>query len=279
MTVPYRQTTFVRPSSGAALVCHLWEPPSPARTVWIVHGFAEHGGRYHGVADSFASAGMAVACMDLWGHGKSAGRRGDVERYEEYLDDLELLRAHLRGAWKAPEASAVFGHSFGGMLAVHWALRHPELAVLVMQSPLLDLGFPVPPWKLAVQEFLVSVWPALTLPLDARVDWLARDPAIGRAYNQDPLVHHQITLRAYREMQRAMREARERGAGVQMPTLMMWGTEDHIISRVACRAFVSRLRCESQAREFPGALHELHHEPVKQDALELACRWMLAHAG
>lgn len=276
MAVPYRHTTFTRPS-GAQLVCHLWEPPAATRTVWIIHGFAEHGGRYAPVAEEFAAAGLATVCLDLWGHGRSAGRRGDVTSYEEYLDDLELLRLHLRSAWTAPEVSAVFAHSFGGTLGILWALRHPELSVLALQSPLLELGFPIVPWKDIIQAKLTSVWPGLALPLGTRVDWLTQDTAIARAYQQDPLVHHWITLQAFREMQRAMRAAREQGSQLWMPTQLFWGAEDNIISTTACRAFAERLPGEKRVREFAGCRHELHHEPVKREVVELTRQWIVSH--
>lgn len=59
-----------------------------------------------------------VVCMDLRGHGLS----GDGPwNWEAVLDDLQAVIDHL-----GLDAPVVVGHSLGGMIAVQWALRHPN---------------------------------------------------------------------------------------------------------------------------------------------------------
>lgn len=54
-----------------------WRPDgaTPAH-VLVVHGFAEHVGRYHRVASRMAQQGLCVHGYDQRGHGRSPGRRG-----------------------------------------------------------------------------------------------------------------------------------------------------------------------------------------------------------
>ena len=57
-------------------------------SVLLVHGLGEHSGRYEHVGDQLAGAGLDVAAYDHRGMGGSGGRRGDVERWSQFHDDL-----------------------------------------------------------------------------------------------------------------------------------------------------------------------------------------------
>ena len=50
-------------------------PQKAFATICIIHGFAEHSGRYAHVADHFAALGYEVFMVDLRGFGLSGGPR------------------------------------------------------------------------------------------------------------------------------------------------------------------------------------------------------------
>src|SRR5262249_41080239 len=56
----------------------------PRASVLIVHGYAEHGGRYADVARRLAGAGFAVSTFDYRGHGRAGGPRGHCDRFTDY---------------------------------------------------------------------------------------------------------------------------------------------------------------------------------------------------
>src|SRR5262245_16856987 len=71
-------------------------PTSAARgRLAFVHGFAEHGGRYVSTLRWFASRGFDTHVLDLRGHGRSGGRRTFVNRWSDYLDDVEAYLTHV----------------------------------------------------------------------------------------------------------------------------------------------------------------------------------------
>ena len=113
---------------GTSLFCRAWLPPDPERVLLLVHGLAEHSGRYEGAGAWFAARGCAVHAYDQQGHGKSAGVRGHVRRFSDYLDDLEVL---LRFVCERHRDLPVFlvGHSMGGLVVASFAReRDPEVA-------------------------------------------------------------------------------------------------------------------------------------------------------
>lgn len=73
--------------------------------------------------DALGLEGHRTVAMDLRGHGRSGDGPWD---WEAALDDLEAVVRCL-----GLGNPAVAGHSLGGMLAVQWALRHPECPAVV----------------------------------------------------------------------------------------------------------------------------------------------------
>ena len=62
---------------------------TPKANVVIVHGICEHLDRYDYLVEKLNSQGFNVYRYDARGHGRSEGNRGDLEKYEEYLLDLD----------------------------------------------------------------------------------------------------------------------------------------------------------------------------------------------
>ncbi|HZQ35871.1 MAG TPA: alpha/beta fold hydrolase, partial [Dehalococcoidia bacterium] len=84
-----RQEDSFTSTDGLRLFERLWLPDGePIALVGIVHGYAEHSGRYKHVGQALAAAGFAVAALDLRGHGRSEGDRANVKTFGLYLNDV-----------------------------------------------------------------------------------------------------------------------------------------------------------------------------------------------
>ena len=61
--------------------------------MFLIHGYAAHFNRptYGPFLKELMDKGIAVATIDLEGHGYSEGRRCFISSVNDYLDDLELL--------------------------------------------------------------------------------------------------------------------------------------------------------------------------------------------
>ncbi len=276
MSVSYDEDAWIDPSSGRRLAYRLWRPPSSSALLIVIHGFGEHGGRYHSFAQSLAERGICVAAPDLWGHGRSDGQRGDLEDISRCVQDLSRLADQALLPASGYSHYALFGHSFGGLVAIHWAIEHPvSLRRVVVQSPLLEAGFPVPRWKTLSATVLAHCWPTCTFPMNLDLPSLSHDPAVARAYRADPLVHNAMTARAYRAIMRARDTAFERAPMLNIPVLLLYGTADQIISIPMAQRWFDRLTCERRIVSFTDAFHELHHEPVSDQIVALVADWIL----
>lgn len=271
------EASWVDPASDRRVAYRMWQPAAPRALVVIVHGFGEHGGRYAGVADALSAQGLCVAVPDLWGHGRSGGRRGDVVRFADYLEDLRMLTEAVLLPRSGQSHYVVYGHSFGGLVAIHWALMAPPgLRRLIVQSPLLEVGFRVPPWKLLAAHGLARCWPTARLPIQLDVTKLSHDPRVAEAYRNDPLVHNRMSARAYQALRQAQAEAVRLASTVRLPILLLCGAEDRIICVTAAQHWYGQLTCEKQQVMFPGCYHELHVEPVREEVVRLVTGWTVS---
>src|SRR5277367_3862678 len=224
----------------------LWtedDVPSGARAhVLVVHGYADHLGRYRALRDSLLAEGFAVHSYDQRGHGKSPGPRGHVQRFKDYLDDFDRCLARMR-AQGGNSRAFVIAHSHGGLEALAALQRRgtPLVDGLILSSPYLALAFSPPAWKSGMARLLENVTPALRIPLNLELQALSRDEAWLRTTNADPLYNRVGTPRWFVESTRAQAEVLAHGADVQCPVLMLLGTDDRIASAKTARQFYDTL--------------------------------------
>ena len=132
---------WLRADDGAEVFVHLWLPETAAVSgvVQIVHGAAEHAGRYDRLASDLISAGFAVYASDDRGHGRTAGsvqRLGlaGPDGWNRMVADERALTAHAKGAHPASPI-VLLGHSMGSFIAQAYAQRcGDELAGLVLSG-------------------------------------------------------------------------------------------------------------------------------------------------
>ena len=113
----------------------------------------------------------------------------------------------------------LLGQSFGGLVVLRYLETQPgdALAAAVLVSPWLGLAFQPRWWKIALGRVLADLWPSLALPIDLKSADLSLDPAVGRAYDADPLVHGVMTAGAWREIQWAHRAVPANAHRIETP--------------------------------------------------------------
>lgn len=267
---------WVEPSSRQVFGYRLWQPATVRSLLVLIHGFGEHGGRYEPLGEVLAQEGICVAAPDLPGHGRSSGRRGDFGSVPSCVGHLQAMTEAVFLPKSGQANYVVFGHSFGGLAAIHWAISGPRhLRRIIIQSPLLEVGFPIPMWKKAAAALLAACWPTASLSMDLDAGLLTHDPAVVRAYHMDPLVHNAISARTYDSILRTRNEALARTAEVRVPVLFLYGTSDRIVSIPIALTWFNRLTCIKAQTAFQDCYHELHHEPIRDAIRTLIRDWTL----
>lgn len=254
------QLQHVSAKDGTSVLVRHWpvESGEPWASIVLVHGLAEHCGRYAHVGEQFARAGIDAHAFDIRGFGGSGGPRASVERWSQLHDDLEERLVAVRSI--APGRPLVlYGHSLGGLIVLGYVLdgrARPDL--LVLSAPAIKANLPLLP-RLAVSG-LRRVAPGMMIknPFDA--DVLSCDPEVGARYLSDPLNQHRSTVRfahaAFGEQARVS-AALDRLA---IPTLVVHGGDDRLVPTETSRVFEGMPGVTR--RVYPVLRHEVHNEPT-----------------
>jgi alpha-beta hydrolase superfamily lysophospholipase len=241
----------------------------------VVHGYAEHSGRYEGLAAWFAARGVAVHAYDQRGHGRSGGARGHAARFQEFLDDLALLLEFVRTEHPDLPLTLV-GHSMGGLVVASFLTeRKPTISSAVLSGPALALGDGVSRLRIAAARALRGIAPRLVLRSGLDPGGLSRDPSVVRAYLEDPLVFRTMTTSFAAEMLAAIPRVAARAAEVAVPLLGLHGEEDPLCPLRGSRAFFASVRSPgSTLRVYPGLRHEIFYEPEREKVYEDLWSWL-----
>ena len=281
MSIKHEEAALTqRAVPGPALysITTLPEKP-PIAVIGLLHGYADHSARYARVMDAWAERGIATVALDMRGHGRASGRRGDCARFDEFLDDAaELARLVADRAHGAP--CFLMGHSFGGLVAAMSVIETPRSwRAVVLSGPYFDLALPVPPVKVYAGKLASRIMPKLTLPTGLSGKDVTRDPEQARAYDEDPLVFKTATARWFTETQRAQGRAIARAGALHLPLYVVFGGEDHVAKMSAARRFFELAGSADKTwDERPGLRHEPLLEPEWREVAGSIADWVLRHA-
>jgi alpha-beta hydrolase superfamily lysophospholipase len=248
--------------------------------VLVLHGAGDHLGRYPGITDALVRAGHEVALLDFRGHGRSGGKRWYVDRFEDYLADLDAFADTVR-AEAGGRKIFVVAHSQGGHVAAHWALRGGRsVDGFVLSNPY---------FRLAIDPPKVKIWSALLvgkviphLPVDAELDLatLTSDPEMQAWTDRDPLYLRKTTPRWFTESGRAQADLRREWSRFDRPLLLLLGTGDRIADGAAASEFFAAVSSRDKTlKEYLGYEHEIFNEKGRELPIADAVAWIDERAG
>ena len=275
MTRLHAQEVYFK-SGGERLFFRAWEAPVSSATVMLLHGIGEHSGRHARLGAALREAGFSTVAFDLRGHGRSGGRRGHVQRFDDYVDDLAVFCRVVSDQGR-PGPRFLLGHSLGGLVAIHYLLRdRPEdVAGVVLASPALKLRVEAGAAKVRLAKLLDRLVPAVGVPNAIHPGHLSHDRRIAKEYARDKLVHRKTTPRSFLETLRAMAEAMRRAPEVTRPLLVLGGTDDAVVSPQAMRDFVERVStADKRLILYDKFYHEIFHETEGERVVADLVRWV-----
>jgi len=248
-------------------------------TIGIIHGYADHAGRYAHVQEAWADSGIASVAIDMRGHGRAGGARGYCDRFGEFLDDAaELARVVRTEASGGP--CFLFGHSFGGLVASLSAIHSPSpWRGLILSGPFFGLALEVPAAKVLLARVASRLVPHLGIPSGLAGKDVTRDPVRAAAYDRDPLVFKKATARWFTETQRAQADVLARAGELRMPLYETFGEKDPIAKNAAGRTFFDRAGSPDKTwNERKDALHEVLNEPDWKELATSIADWVLVRS-
>jgi alpha-beta hydrolase superfamily lysophospholipase len=267
-------------AEGAEIYWQAWLPEGEPRAIVVIaHGASEHGGRYRYVVERLVPEGYAVYAIDHRGHGRSAGKRAQIDRMRYVLADLDHLIHDVRTAHPGRKVF-LLGHSMGGCVAIAYALAYQQgLDGLALSAPLAALAAAPLPLRLIAHGLSIVLPDAGVYQVESNA--VSRDPDEVRAYEEDPLNYRgKLPARTIQELSGTIARFEAEASSLALPLLVMVPTADELVPPEGGRMVYERAgSADKTLKEYDGFYHELFNEPAGERDRPLGdlADWLSAH--
>ena len=291
--------------AGFTVYAREWLPERPARAViQIVHGIAEHIGRYEEIARFLSGYGFLVCGEDHLGHGRTAeggdyGFFAPADGWDLVVRDIRRLR-ELEGEKYPTLPYLLLGHSMGSFLTRTYLIAYPgtlDGAILSgtgqEPAPLVALGRALSALECRrlgpqgvsslVDTLSLGAYNRRFRPNRTSADWISRDPAAVDAYLADPLCRSKPTVSMFRDMMEGLQFIAVRDNLRKMdpstPVLLLSGDRDPVGGmgkgvRKVQNMFLDAGCTDVTLKLYPGGRHEMFHEVNQQEVFQDLLAWL-----
>lgn len=245
-----------------------WVPESdPKGLILLIHGHSDHGGRFKIVAEAFVKEGFVFVAPDLRGNGKTDGKRGHFDTFDQMLADMKFLLEDCKMSYPGIPV-VLYSQSMGGNLAVNYALKFPDdIKCVVASSPWLRLTKPPAAPVQWAAALLHKISPGFVIPNGLNADDLCHDKQAAQAYINDPLNHGKVSVSTFFNIKESGEWAIKNASKLNIPVLLMHGDADPITSYAASQEFQKNSNSFLTFLTFKGLFHELHNEPGEKEKI------------
>ncbi|EYF02998.1 alpha/beta hydrolase [Chondromyces apiculatus] len=293
---------------GAEVFVHRWLPDDgkPRRGVLhIVHGMAEHGGRYARFAEVLTEAGWVVYAGDVRGHGRTARTNDDVGSFareggfQRVVRDQEQLLRHER-AENPGLPLVIFGHSMGSFIAQRALMeRSVDVKAAVLSG---SSGKPTPLAAVArtvaqierkrlgpsapsplLKQMVFGTFNAAFRPNRTPFDWLTTDTAVVDGYAADERCGFTPSAGMWLDVMNGTAEISrpdmQSRLPPELPVYLFAGSEDPLSDRAKgvlqlARALRTAGVRHVELRIYPGGRHEMLNEANHADVMRDIVHWL-----
>lgn len=267
---------------GVNLFYRGWIPQEPRGFLILIHGAGEHSGRYSHIGEICMEHDLGVLAPDLRGFGKSGGPRGHVNKFTDYLDDLNQLIESFQAQYHSAPLF-IFGHSLGGLIAIRYGQIYPHKAKgFILSSPALQIRFRLPLLLKKTVEFCswispnLSIQPFKWLGILKKIRWLDHYlPEPDVEIFADPLFTFEYTPRWLTELTHNGMHALLDTAKFRFPLLCLYDQQDPIVhSDTILRFFNSISVQDKKYVMYEDGLHRHWDANQCEHALENVMTWL-----
>lgn len=259
---------FFKGYHDAQLFFQTWEKPNSEFTLLITHGMGEHSGSYYRLIEALKDLPISIVAWDLRGHGRSEGRRGYVNHFNEFSEDMYCLLKKMQDPSKP---LITLAHSMGGLIQLKTLIDHPELSpkAQVLSSPLIGLSTTVPFYKHYFALTAHQLMNFITLDSELVPEILSRDPEVQKTYDQDYLRHAKISPAIYMGFLNVPEYIMSKASQLKTPSYFQVAGADQLVSAQKTQEFYSLLTMKHKKMYFyPDSAHEIYNDSNREEVYE-----------
>lgn len=261
-------------ASGNYLAGRLWKPEAePKAIIVLVHGFGEHCQRYTPYFKLFENNAFAFVAYDQMGHGASGGKRGAISSYIHLLDDVQECLEKAKELFPGIPVF-IYGHSMGGNIVANFLIHcNPDVNGAIITSPWLKLTKGKGVFIEKIVSILSTFLPNFTVNSDLETKYISTLKNEVEAYEKDSLNHGKISFRLFNQIIKTGNAAIINSININIPTLLLHGTDDMITSPLASAKFANNSKC-IKFIEWEKGYHELHNDFCREELVKTVVDWI-----
>jgi alpha-beta hydrolase superfamily lysophospholipase len=253
-----------------------WLPEKEIKAVLlIVHGLAEHSGRYENIINWFVPLGYAVYALDHIGHGKSSGQRGYVDNFSDYTYTLKIYLDKVQN-WQKNKPIFLFGHSMGGLISASFLLSYKtQLAGAIFSSPSIKSPKKVSSILVMIGTLLSKLLPTIGL-IKLTSEGVSSDKTVVDNYLVDPLVYTgKTTARLASELYKAMQIVFLEASNISLPIIIFQGGQDQLVHPDGAQILFDMVSsADKTLKIYEQMQHEVFNEPGNERVLDDMQDWL-----
>lgn len=299
---------FRFPSADGATTLYgrIWVPDhgAPKAVLQLVHGIAEHIGRYDRFARFMSDHGYLVCAEDHLGHGNTPenaedlGYTADKDGWVKMTDNVRALHERITPQYPGIPYF-ILGHSMGSFLTRSYLIRYPgtvdACALLgTGQQPESVLKAGLAACRLEqirlgkrgrsklLQSLCFGAYNSQFKPNRTESDWVCSVDEVVDAYIADPFCQVMPTVTLMRDMLTGIRFNQQAENLAKMdkttPVFFLSGDQDPVGSngkgvRAAYQSFLDAGCSHVRLKLYPGGRHEMLNEHNWQDVYDELLSW------
>lgn len=284
----------------------IWVPDhgAPKAVLQLVHGIAEHIGRYDRFARFMSDHGYLVCAEDHLGHGNTPenaedlGYTADKDGWVKMTDNVRALHERITPQYPGIPYF-ILGHSMGSFLTRSYLIRYPgtvdACALLgTGQQPESVLKAGLAACRLEqirlgrrgrsklLQSLCFGAYNSQFKPNRTESDWVCSVDEVVDAYIADPFCQVMPTVTLMRDMLTGIRFNQQAENLAKMdkttPVFFLSGDQDPVGSngkgvRAAYQSFLDAGCSHVRLKLYPGGRHEMLNEHNWQDVYDELLSW------
>lgn len=290
---------YIRMSDGHEVFVRVYEPEIIQGHVHILHGMAEHSGRYEQFAMFLKQQGYYVTMHDHRGHGQTAERNGKYGYFAEeagfhrvVIDVHEVIQA-VRHNKNLP-AVQLIGHSMGSFIARRYIQRYDVANVILVgtgEGTALHKVGQVVPATIATKDEPSALLDKLSFGSFNRTvknpktayDWLCTEANEVQKYIDDPQCGFIATTQFYADLMEGItlvsNPAEIAAVRKDLPILLISGSDDPVGGMAKGVFAVANQFTQAGIQKVctyivEGKRHEIMNEANKLQTYQVMLRWL-----
>ncbi|MDD2371547.1 MAG: alpha/beta fold hydrolase [Firmicutes bacterium] len=246
---------------------------TPKVIILGVHGFGEFGERYKKVAEYFTTQGAAFYIHDQRGHGLTPGKRGVIDSYDSFLDDIDLVLDTIKEDHQNKPV-VIYGHSMGGNIALKYLMtrENRNITSSIISSPWLKLYKDTPLFLVKLLQNVLG----RDFTIKAKIGALSHDREHLKEVNQSGLYHNFISTTMARGIMESGLFILNNPTLLTTPTLLMSAELDNVVDLNSIEKLAKLNIDKIEYINWPDMFHELHNELERQKVLTTAWDFIIS---